>query len=209
MVIAQNYVAGFAIYGFIIIIFYVKAYCDLFNKWEFDTMAVLLLNASYEPLAVIPQRRAMSLMLRGRVDAATEDAVTIKGVSSVLRIPTVGRLRRYINVPRRGARWSRRGVLQRDNYCCIYCGIRAGQSQRGKMLARQSFTVDHLIPRSRGGKNSWGNTACACPMCNNRKGSRTPHEAGMTLRWEPKTPRVDYLVASGKIPAAWKVYLQM
>ncbi len=172
-------------------------------------MAVLLLNASYEPLAVIPQRRAMSLMLRGRVDAATEEAMIIRGASNVLRIPTVIRLRRYINVPRRGARWTRRGVLQRDGYCCIYCGIRAGQRQRGQLLNKHNFTVDHLIPRSRGGKNSWGNTACACPFCNTRKGGRTPHEAGMPLRWEPKIPRVGYLVASGEIPAAWKVYLEV
>jgi len=172
-------------------------------------MAVLLLNASYEPLAVIPQRRAMSLMLRGRVDPATEDAITIRGASTVLRVPTVIRLRRYINVPPRGARWSRRGVLHRDSYCCIYCGIQPGQLQRGKPLGKRDFTVDHIIPRSRGGKNSWGNTACACPYCNNRKGGRTPHEAGMTMRWEPKTPRVDYLVAYGEIPAAWKVYLQV
>ncbi len=172
-------------------------------------MAVLLLNASYEPLAVIPQRRAISLLLRGRVDAATEEAVTIRGSSNVLRIPIVIRLRRYINVPRRGARWTRRSVLQRDGYQCIYCGIEAGQHQRGRALAKGEFTVDHLIPRSRGGKNSWGNTACACPLCNNRKGDRTPHEAGMTLRWEPKIPRVGYLVASGHVPAAWKVYLEM
>ena len=172
-------------------------------------MAVLLLNASYEPLAVIPQRRAMSLLLRGRVDAATEDAVTIQGGTSAFRVPVVIRLRRYLNVPRRGARWSRRAVLQRDDYCCIYCGIQAGQRQRNRVLGKNDFTVDHLIPRSRGGKNSWGNTACACPLCNNRKGNRTPHEAGMTLRWEPKTPRVDYLVGSGEVPAAWKMYLEV
>jgi len=172
-------------------------------------MAVLLLNASYEPLAVIPQRRAVALLLRGRVDAVTEEAVTIHGASTTLRIPTVIRLRRYINVPRRGARWTRRGVLQRDGYQCIYCGIQAGHSQRGKVLGKYDFTVDHLIPRSRGGKNTWGNTACACPLCNNRKQNRTPHEAGMTLRWEPKIPRVGYLVASGNVPAAWKVYLEI
>ena len=172
-------------------------------------MAVLLLNASYEPLAVIPQRRAMSLLLRGRVDAATEDAVIIRGVSASLRIPSVIRLRRYINVPRRGARWTRRGVLQRDGYQCIYCGIQPGARQRGKVLGKNNFTVDHLIPRSRGGKNTWGNTACACPFCNNRKGDRTPHEVGMALRWEPKIPRVGYLVASGDVPAAWKVYLEV
>jgi 5-methylcytosine-specific restriction endonuclease McrA len=172
-------------------------------------VAVLLLNASYEPLAVIPQRRALLLMLRDRVDAATEDVVTVSGVSNVLRIPTVVRLRRYINVPRRGARWSRRGVLQRDGYRCIYCGIQAGRSQRGGVLTKTDFTVDHIIPRSRGGQNTWGNTACACPVCNHRKGNRTPHEAGMTLCWEPKTPRVGYLVASGQIPAAWRIYLEV
>jgi 5-methylcytosine-specific restriction endonuclease McrA len=171
--------------------------------------AVLLLNASYEPLNIIPQRRALSLLLRGRVDPVTEETVTLQGASSELSIPTVIRLRRYINVPRRGARWSRQGVLQRDGYSCIYCGIQPGEAQRGQILSKRDFTVDHLIPRSRGGKNIWGNTACACPGCNNRKGGRTPHEAGMSLLWEPKTPRVDYLVASGDIPASWKIYLEM
>lgn len=169
---------------------------------------VLLLNASYEPLSIIPQRRALSLLMRGRVDAVTEEAVTIQSSSDTLRIPTVIRLRRYINVPRRGAQWSRRAVLQRDGYRCIYCGVQAGELQKGQALARQDFTVDHIIPRSRGGRNTWGNTACACPVCNHRKGDRTPHEAGMPLRWEPKTPRVGYIVASGDIPASWKVYLE-
>lgn len=65
------------------------------------------------------------------------------------------------------------------------------------------------MPSSRGGRNSWGNTACACAKCNHRKGNRTPHEAGMKLLWEPKTPRVDYLVASGELPEAWKFYLEV
>lgn len=172
-------------------------------------VAVLLLNASYEPLTIIPQRRAMSLLLRGRVDAATQETVPIQGISASLQIPIVLRLRRYINVPRRGARWSRRAVLQRDRFTCIYCGLKANDMQKGRLLTKQDFTVDHLIPRSRGGQNTWGNTACACPVCNHRKGNRTPHEAGMVLRWEPKIPRVGYLVASGEVPAAWKVYLEV
>ncbi len=172
-------------------------------------VAILLLNASYEPLAVIPQRRAMSLMMRGRVDAATETTHTIQTASNAFGIPTVLRLRRYVNVPRRGARWSRRGVLQRDNYRCIYCGISAGERQGNKVVGKDEMTLDHIIPRSRGGRNTWGNTACACPACNSRKGNRTPHEAGMTLLWEPKTPRVGYLVASGEMPAEWKMYLEV
>lgn len=172
-------------------------------------MSVLLLNASYEPLAIIPQRRAMSLMMRERVDAATSEGVTIRGVSGSLTIPSVIRLRRYINVPRRGARWSRKAVLQRDGYRCIYCGLEAGGRQKGSIINRGDFTVDHIIPRSRGGRSTWSNTACACPTCNNRKADRTPHEAGMVMLWEPKTPRVNYLIASGDIPAAWKIYLRM
>ena len=124
---------------------------------------ILLLNASYEPLSVVSQRRALSLLLKGRVDAASEDAVELKGVSSSLRIPKVIRLRRYVNVPRRGARWSRKAVLQRDQYTCGYCGIKIGDKQRGRTLNHQSFTVDHILPISRGGNNSWSNTICACP----------------------------------------------
>ncbi|NJN93700.1 MAG: HNH endonuclease [Anaerolineales bacterium] len=170
---------------------------------------VLLLNASYEPLAVITQRRAMSLLLKGRVEAAGPEIIELRGVSGALTLPTVMRLRRYINVPRRGIRWSRKAVLQRDKYICVYCGLRPGDEQRGQILSRQSFTVDHIMPVSRGGKNTWVNTVCACPVCNQRKGNRTPHEANMKLLWEPKTPRVNYVVASGEIPALWKIYLEV
>lgn len=171
--------------------------------------AVLLLNASYEPLSIIPQRRALALLMRERVDAATDDAITIQGVTGSFDIPSVMRLRRYINVPRRGARWSRKAVLQRDNFKCIYCGVEAGQQRKGSVIRRNDFTVDHIIPRSRGGRSTWGNTACACPSCNNRKADRTPHEMNMPMRWEPKTPRVNYLIASSDIPAAWKIYLRV
>jgi len=171
-------------------------------------LMILLLNASYEPLSIVSHKRAVSLILKGRVDAACEEAIEIQGVSSSLRIPTVIRLRRYINVPRRGVRWSRKAVLQRDQHICAYCGIQPGDSQRGRVLAHRDFTVDHILPLSRGGKNTWSNTVCACAACNQRKGNRSPHEVNMKLRWEPKTPRTNYLIASGDIPAAWKIYFQ-
>ena len=169
-------------------------------------MAVLLLNASYEPLGIIPHRRAISLLMRDTVDAASVDAVPLRGPASVFSIPRVLKLRRYVNVPRRGARWSRQAVFRRDGYTCIYCGVEAGATKR---LSRNDMTIDHILPRSRGGQNTWTNTACACPRCNQRKGDRLPHEAGMRLRWEPKMPRVDYVVASGEIPESWKVYLEI
>lgn len=170
---------------------------------------VLLLNASYEPLSVIPKYRAMNLLMRGCVDAATEHTVPIRGVSRSWTIPSVLRLRRYINVPRRGARWSRQAIMRRDKFTCIYCGIKLGEKLKGEIYVRKHFTIDHIIPSSRGGENSWVNTACACGKCNHRKGNRTPHEAGMPLLWEPKRPRVDYLVASGDVPQAWKLYLEV
>lgn len=170
---------------------------------------VLLLNASYEPLAIINQRRALTLLQKGRVEAASSETIEMHTVSRSLHIPTVIRLRRYINVPRRGARWSRKAVLQRDNFTCAYCGVQSGQKLRGQILTKTSFTVDHILPVSRGGKNTWSNTVCACPGCNQRKGNRMPHEANMPLRWEPKTPRVSYLVMWSHVPATWKVYLEL
>ncbi|MEZ4618891.1 MAG: HNH endonuclease [Caldilineaceae bacterium] len=171
--------------------------------------AILLLNASYEPLAVIPARRALSLLLRERVDAVTDELVKISTTANDLSIPTVLRLRHYVRVPQRGVRWSRRGIMRRDGFQCIYCGVRVGETKSGAVITKADFTIDHVIPKSRGGRNTWGNTACACPSCNQRKGNRTPHEAGMPMLWEPKIPRVDYLVAMGEVPVSWKFYLEM
>lgn len=169
--------------------------------------SVLLLNASFSPLSVIPMRRALSLIARGCVEAATEETISIQGVSRPFHLPAVIRLQRYVNVPQRKATWSRTAVLKRDGYCCIYCGIHMGERQSGRILYKNDFTLDHIIPRSRGGRNTWGNTACACYRCNQRKADRTPHEAGMPMRWEPKIPRVKYVVVGGEVPDAWKVYL--
>ena len=95
------------------------------------TAGVLLLNASYEPLAVVTRRRAVSLLMRGRVEAACEDVTEVQGCNGVLQIPVVIRLRYYANVPQRGATWSRKAVLRRDAFTCAYCGVRAGDERRG------------------------------------------------------------------------------
>ena len=170
---------------------------------------VLLLNVTYEPMRVIPVRRAVGLLMRGAAEGVEGIAARLRTPSIVFEVPAVIRLRYYVNVPQRGAMWSRRRVLTRDGYTCVYCGAHAGERHRGRVLTQVDFTVEHLIPLSRGGGNTWGNTACACRWCNHRKGSRTPHEAGLRLRWEPKTPRVSYLVVSGDMPAEWKTYLRM
>lgn len=176
---------------------------------DVDARAVLLLNASYVPLRPITIRDAVDLMMRGVVDAVDGVAARLRTTTTILEVPRVLRLRYYVNVPQRGAEWSRRGVLTRDRYTCIYCGAHPGDRQRGLLLTRADFTVDHLIPRSRGGNNTWSNTACACCSCNHRKADRTPHEAGMKLLWEPKRPRTNYLVINGEVPEEWKVYIDL
>lgn len=163
--------------------------------------SILLLNASYEPLTVVPLARAVKLLLRDRAEAVSDEHVTIVSPAQTLAVPQVLRLKLYVRVPhRRTPAWNRRGVFQRDDYMCAYCGRRCPAT---------ALTVDHVIPVSQGGASTWGNTVTACPRCNQRKADRTPHEAGMKLLIEPKSPRTSYLVASGGIPAAWKVWIEL
>ncbi len=172
---------------------------------------VLLLNGqSWEPLSIITIPRAINLLLAEKAVVIEQTDQFLRTVRDRFPIPSVIALRTYINVPRRQAHWSRRGVLMRDSYTCIYCGVQPGAVVKGKMLVKSDFTVDHVIPKSRGGKDQWGNTACACYICNHRKGDRLPHEAGMRMKWEPKTPRTSYLVvAIGSGQENWRRYIEV
>ena len=163
--------------------------------------SILLLNASYEPLTVVTMARAVKLLLRGRVEAVSAEHVTVSSAAQTLAVPQVLRLKIYARVPhRRTPAWTRSGVFERDDFTCAYCGRRH---------AGRDLTVDHLIPASQGGASTWGNTVAACARCNQRKANRTPHEAGMKLLIEPKTPRTSYLIASGDVPAAWKMWIEL
>jgi 5-methylcytosine-specific restriction endonuclease McrA len=180
---------------------------------------VLLLNASYEPLRLITVQRAVNLMLSGKVRAVEGIAARLRTPRTVFEVPAVLSLKYSVNVPRRGVSYSRRAVLRRDGWTCIYCGAQPGDRQRGgqasppkdrgRALVKADFTVDHIIPRSRGGRSTWTNTACACYGCNQRKANRTPHEAGMALRFEPRLPRTNYLVFGGEMPRAWRKYVEV
>jgi 5-methylcytosine-specific restriction endonuclease McrA len=174
-----------------------------------DRRSVLLLNATYMPIQTITIREAVELMMRDVVLVVEGVAARLKTPTMMFEVPSIIRLKRYVNVPHRHASWSRRAVLSRDGYQCIFCGITPRSKQRGILLRHQDFTLDHIIPLSKGGRSSWGNTACACYTCNHRKANRTPHDAGMTMLWEPKTPRVGCIVARGSVPEEWKIYLQL
>ncbi|MGN7187568.1 HNH endonuclease [Microbacterium enclense] len=134
-----------------------------------------MLNASFEPLGIVPVSRALVFLIRER--AVIVDAIpgrTLRSADTEFPFPRVVQFREMIRVPYRYGQvsWSRRGLLQRDNHECAYCGKRAS-------------TVDHIQPRSRGGRDIWLNTVAACVRCNGRKADRTPEEAGMPLRFQP------------------------
>ena len=163
---------------------------------------VLQLNADYRPMKLISYRDAVSLIEDGDAIPATDELATvIKTVNGDYPIPSILVLQRYVGVPHRTKNWTKHNVLERDNYTCIYCGLEA----KGK--EQKLMTVDHIHPQSRGGKDTWSNTACACLKCNQRKANRTPKEANMPLLWEPKRPRTNYLVATSKVRPEWKDYL--
>jgi len=136
----------------------------------------LVLNAGYEPLAVVALRRAIILVLAGKATVLVADEVPVASAAVVLPRPAVIVLNRYVRVPHgRTVAVSRRGVLRRDGHRCAYCGRSAG-------------TVDHVLPRSRGGQDSWENLVACCLRCNGAKGDRTPEEMGWALRRRPRTP---------------------
>lgn len=139
---------------------------------------VLLLNASFEPLAIVTAKRAIVLMLSGKaecVEAALEGAA-FHSENLTIPAPSVMRLSRYVRVPyRRAVPMTRAGVLRRDSRRCAYCTGRAD-------------TIDHVVPRSRGGAHSWDNCVAACRNCNSRKADRLLDELGWALRVQPGPP---------------------
>ncbi|MBB6098812.1 5-methylcytosine-specific restriction endonuclease McrA [Deinobacterium chartae] len=138
---------------------------------------VLVLNVSYEPLHVCSVKRAITLMMYGIAEVIENSDDVVRSPSTVMPVPSVIRLKRYIRRPRvHPIPFSRRNVMRRDFYTCQYCG------------SRQDLTLDHVLPRSRGGRHIWENVVVACRSCNQRKGNKTPEEIGFRLRVPPKAP---------------------
>jgi 5-methylcytosine-specific restriction endonuclease McrA len=146
----------------------------------------LVLNAGFEPLAVVSFKRALVLVLSGKATMLAQDEENpILGNGGAWGRPSVILLTRYVRIPHaRRVPVSRRGVLRRDGGRCAYC-------------ARTATTIDHVLPRSRGGKDTWENLVACCLSCNNRKSDRTPEEMGWTLRAAPRPPQGSGWVVSG------------
>ncbi|MCW2538916.1 MAG: endonuclease [Frankiales bacterium] len=157
----------------------------------------LVLNASYEPLCVVPIRRAVVLVLTEKAVVVEAGEGMLHSASTAIPIPQVVRLARYVRVPyRRQIPLTRRAVLARDAHRCVYCAVRAD-------------TVDHVVPRSRGGRNEWTNVVAACARCNHRKGDRLLGEIGWTLPRPAVQPSATVAVVLGwaKRDPAWDRYL--
>ncbi|MFI6323263.1 HNH endonuclease [Nonomuraea sp. NPDC050556] len=140
---------------------------------------VLLLNATYEPLTTLSLHRAVILVLREKADVVHRDGrgAVLRSASRTLDVPSVIRLRRYVRIPYRSRiPLTRAALMRRDDYRCAYCGLRAE-------------TIDHVIPRSRGGPHTWENCVASCMQCNHRKADKFLEELGWKLTVAPAVPR--------------------
>ncbi len=138
---------------------------------------VLVLNATFEPINVTAVRRAMVLLLKGVAQAEELNHAEVHSATKVLKVPSVIRLLAYRHIPQQTRALSRKNILLRDHNTCQFCG---------HMFSASELTLDHVVPRSRGGRSSWENLVASCYQCNNRKGDRTPEEAGLELVRRPR-----------------------
>ena len=159
------------------------------------------MNHNYEPLSVCNVRKAVVLLWLGKAELiASLDGRVLRSVSTAIPFPSIVRLSVYVRVPYKKIVLSRKNILRRDGHQCQYCG-----------KTEVTLTVDHVIPKSRSGSDSWENLVAACVGCNNRKGDRTPADAGMKLRRRPIRPSHVMFIRHyvGIVDDNWKPYLFM
>jgi 5-methylcytosine-specific restriction endonuclease McrA len=157
----------------------------------------LVLNASYEPLSVVSARRAMVLVLAQKAEPLSASGTVFHSEHLAVEVPSVIRLRQFVKVPfRRRAALNRRAVFSRDGGACQYCG-------------RAADSIDHVVPRAKGGQHVWENVVAACRPCNVLKRDRLLHETSMTLRSVPRAPRGFAWIAVhvSNVPEDWEQYL--
>lgn len=163
---------------------------------------VLLLNITYEPLRIINWKKAITLLMLGKVEVLEEYGTEIHSVSFTLKLPSVVRLLMMAKRPGASVRFSRQNIYARDKYCCQYCG---------RKFPVEDLSYDHVIPKSRGGKTVWTNIVTACMRCNRKKGGRTPKEAKMQLIRKPTRPKwlpsLRVTIGFKEIPTTWRDYL--
>jgi len=166
-------------------------------------MRTLLLNAGYEPMMLVGWQRALCLVLSDKAEIVEEYSDVVRTISKSYKMPSVIRLNRYVRfITRFGvAKCNRRNILIRDQYRCQYCGI---------LCSNRTASIDHIIPRSKGGTTDWFNVVLACHDCNRSKGNKSVKEAGFKLRSKPKAPSWRELITAGHayVDSTWMPYVE-
>jgi 5-methylcytosine-specific restriction endonuclease McrA len=161
-------------------------YLDFHKYLKGMKKQVLLLNQDNTPLNIITIGKAFKLLTKDKVyaDFESNEFYEVASVSKIVKIPKILILKYYVKLPYKRVAASRANILKRDQYCCQYCGIE---------LCDKTATVDHIVPRCKGGGSTWVNLVAACKDCNLHKGNRTPKEAKMELKTKPKEPSYGFL----------------
>lgn len=168
------------------------------------TFKALILNASYEPLRIVPWQKALVLWFQDKVEILEYHTAFVRSVSATFNLPSVLRLKSYIR-PKKvdGVRFCRENVYIRDNFTCQYCV---------KVFLAKELTIDHVLPASQGGPKTWTNVVTACRKCNQTKANRTPEKAKMPLLKPARAPSwlpvLEHEMLTEKVPQTWKDYLR-
>lgn len=162
-----------------------------------DTPRVLVLNAGYQALGIASIRRAVSLVMTGYAEVLEESGEHLRTPGSLYPIPSIIRLGKMVRPRLHKVRLRRRNVFKRDGYVCQYCG-----------RVTRDLTLDHVVPRSRGGGSTWENLVSACRPCNHQKANRTPEEAGMKLQHKPGKPNHAVWLDILEVPEGWRDYFR-
>ncbi|MBV8424829.1 MAG: HNH endonuclease [Candidatus Eremiobacteraeota bacterium] len=160
---------------------------------------VLVLNFTYEALNITTFQRAVKLIFSGKAEIVHGRDRVLCSPTWELRMPSIIRMLYYIRRPMQKVALTKKNVLLRDDYTCQYCGVRG----------ERMMTVDHVVPRSRGGPSTWENLVCACMRCNNRKNNRSPQDSNMKLQRRPKTPKyIPWIqIRRNTFPDEWHKFL--
>jgi 5-methylcytosine-specific restriction endonuclease McrA len=159
---------------------------------------VLILNQDYSALSICSVPKAFLLVYLNKAELVAESSdFYLRTVSDVFPMPTVIRLHRYVHLPYKGVMMTRQNIFKRDGHRCVYCGT------------HEDLTLDHVLPKSRGGRTSWDNLVSACKRCNARKGDSTPEEAAMPMKHRPFKPSFVLFLRefSGSTDESWMPFL--
>jgi 5-methylcytosine-specific restriction endonuclease McrA len=165
-----------------------------------ESYRTLLLDSSYRPIKIVPWHKALVYMFQDKVMVVEEYDRVVRSPSAEFTIPAVLALKQFLRYRPLRVRYCKRNVFLRDGYCCQYCGV---------LFPKAELTIDHVLPRAKGGRSIWTNVVAACEPCNHYKGDRTPAQAGMTLLSVPirPSPAVHGFIVSHETPPEWEIYL--